>query len=343
MSNTPSIAVKDDAELFDLGQGKLWVGFVVRSLRRHWKRALFTFVVVTALSSFLALSSPKAFIASTVMQALPDETIAKVVSPGSSTASQPPAVLADATIRSQGNLEKIVDKLNLVRDYNINQGPVGRAKEVVFTKIFGASTNESKRRDIIAALRGALKVETEANEQIKQTINVGITWNDPQQAKAILDEVNTNYLADVRLKDVGQLEVPRTVLEAKLKEQNAKVDQLRKELNIPIDDERNLPESSPLRQELSIQSLFAQRFADADASLQTAEGSFALRYTVISPAETPKAPVSGSLKPLIIGLMGGLILAAFVTTATDILRGKVVETWQVARGMNLPLLAEIRN
>jgi hypothetical protein len=56
MSNTVTIS-KDDAELFDLGQGKLWIGFVIRSVRRHWKRALLTFLAVTALSTFLALSS----------------------------------------------------------------------------------------------------------------------------------------------------------------------------------------------------------------------------------------------------------------------------------------------
>jgi hypothetical protein len=343
VSNPPSIAVKDEAELFDFAQGKLWIGFVIRSVRRHWKRALVTFLVVTALSSFLALSSPKVYIASTVMQALPDETSSKVVSAGSSSTSQPPAVLADATIRSQANLEKIVDELQLVKRYNINQGPVGKMKELIFKKIVGSGDDANKRRDLVSALRNSLNVATVANEQIKQTINVDITWNDPEQAKEILDTVNKNYLADVRLKDVGQFEVPRRVLSEKLDEQNSKVAKLRTQLGIPIDDERNLPESSPLRQELAIQSAFAQRFADADAAIKTAEGSFALRYATISPAEVPKAPVSGSLKSLIIGLLGGAILAAFVTTATDILSGKVVEPWQVARGMNLPLLAEIRN
>ena len=132
------------------------------------------------------------------------------------------------------------------------------------------------------------------------------------------------------------------MLESKLAAQKVVVQKLREELGIPVDSEATMPDSSPLRQELVIQSTLAQRFSDADAALKTAEGSFALRYTVISPAETPKSPVSGSLKPLIIGLMGGLVLAAFVTTATDILRGKVVESWQIARSMNLPLLAEIR-
>ena len=195
---------------------------------------------------------------------------------------------------------------------------------------------------MVSQLRSALSVNTSANEQIKQTINVDLMWNDPIQSKEILDAVNANYLADVRLKDVGQLEVPRQVLESKLAAQKVVVQRLREELGIAVDSEATMPDSSPLRQELVIQSTLAQRFSDADAALKTAEGSFALRYAVISPAETPKAPVSGSLKPLIIGLMGGLVLAAFVTTLTDILRGKVVESWQIARSMNLPLLAEIR-
>ena len=333
---------KDDAELFDLGQGKLWIGFVIRSLRRHWKRALFTFVIVTALSTFLALSSPKTYIASTVMQALPDETRNIVVTPGANAVFQPPAVLADATIRSQGNLERIVDSLKLVEKSNINQGPVGKLKSAILEKLYGTGDQASKRRDMVSQLRSALSVTTSDNEQIKQTINVDLMWNDPIQSKDILDAVNANYLADVRLKDVGQLEVPRQVLESKLAAQKVVVQKLREELGIPVDSEATMPDSSPLRQELVIQSTLAQRFSDADAALKTAEGSFALRYTVISPAETPKSPVSGSLKPLIIGLMGGLVLAAFVTTATDILRGKVVESWQIARSMNLPLLAEIR-
>ena len=42
-------------------------------------------------------------------------------------------------------------------------------------------------------------------------------------------------------------------------------------------------------------------------------------------------------------LMGGAILAMFVSVAADILRGRVVEPWQATRAMNLPLLAELRS
>ncbi len=343
MSNIGAVGTKDEAELFDLGQGKLWIGFVVRSLRRHWKRALLTFLFITSLSTFAALSSPKAYFSSTVMQAIADDLGQKQVQgPGASTSSQPAAVRADATIRSQGNLEKIVDDLKLVDRYNINLGPVAKAKKVFFEKIFGLSDAASKRRDLVSQLRNTLSVKTEDTEQVKQTINISLIWNDPQQLKEILDRVNKNYLADVRVSDIGQLEVARQVLQEKLDGQNAVVQRLREELGIPADDTSNLPESSPIRQELTIQSTLAQRFSDADLALASAEATFRLRYDTVSPAEVPKAPLSGSLKSLIIGLMGGVILAAFVTTTTDVMRGKVVETWQVARGMNLPLLAEIR-
>ena len=42
------------------------------------------------------------------------------------------------------------------------------------------------------------------------------------------------------------------------------------------------------------------------------------------------------------GLVGGIAMAIFATTAVDIRGGRVLERWQVERGLKLPVLAEFK-
>lgn len=341
MSGAGSVVTADGGELFDLGQGKLWAGFIRRSMIRHWKRALAVFLVIFALASFFALSSPKQYAASTEMIAKADQLSGSAIDPTGANRGQPPAVTAESEIKSQTNLEKIVDDLRLVQTYNVSEGTLAKAKRSFFEKIFGKPDEVAKRRDVVNELRMKLSVHTDDQEQIKQTIMADVIWNDPGQAKEILDAVNKNYLADRRKADVEPAEIDRDVLEESLNDQSKKVDELRFELNVPPDDERSLPDSSPLRAELDILKQLKERYTNARLNLTSVESAFRLRYATITPAEAPTAPMSGSLKPLIAGILAGLMLAAFACAATDLLRGKVVEPWQVARSMNLPLLAEL--
>jgi hypothetical protein len=84
------------------------------------------------------------------------------------------------------------------------------------------------------------------------------------------------------------------------------------------------------------------RIQAANVELDLARTSFKYRYAVVTPAEIPKAPK----KPL--GLMvgvgsvlGGLVLAILAAAVADLMRGRILESWQVRRSLKVDILGEL--
>jgi hypothetical protein len=74
-----------------------------------------------------------------------------------------------------------------------------------------------------------------------------------------------------------------------------------------------------------------------------ARASIKHRFLVVRPALRPRNPMNGKVKLLvpIAGAFAGLALGALVAVALELRRGRVVQAWQVERGLGLPILAEL--
>jgi len=91
---------------------------------------------------------------------------------------------------------------------------------------------------------------------------------------------------------------------------------------------------------------YAKIKADIEAArvdLDFAQAAFRHRYTVILPAEPPRAPN----KPKVLIIMGGATIAALMlgvlaAVAAELRTGRLVNRWQVERILKLPVLAELR-
>lgn len=85
------------------------------------------------------------------------------------------------------------------------------------------------------------------------------------------------------------------------------------------------------------------RIEGARIELDTARAAFKYRYSVTKPAQVPKEPESPKPAMVVVGgLFAALVLALFAAVAADLRRGRVVEAWQVERGLGLRVLAEVR-
>lgn len=347
MTNAPGNQVIDGGDLFDLGQGKLWIGFVFRSIRRRKKAWAAVFLVASSLGTLAALAAPKLYYSGTTLIARNDSAIRQITLPGQSAdTADPPASLAEPTIKADNNLYRIVDELGLVATTRTNEGRVPSAIRGLTEKIFGKPDDRAQRKDIADRLRTSLSVNTTNSATQKQvpdtqTVEIGILWGDPVMATKIIEAATKNYFADRRVAEVGPAEDGLRIVEETKNEADKKVEQLRFDLNVPPDDARSLPDSSPLRPALEIQKEYDLRFQDARVSLKNAESAFAYRYRVVTVPEVPVAPVSGSLISILASLIAAGILATFVTTALDVLRGRILEPWQASRRLNLPLLVDI--
>jgi uncharacterized protein involved in exopolysaccharide biosynthesis len=108
------------------------------------------------------------------------------------------------------------------------------------------------------------------------------------------------------------------------------------------EDPRTEYERGQLRQLFGSYTSLLERIDQARMEMDTAEAAFKYRYGIITPPLIPKAPSSPRM-PLAIAasVLAALLAAVLAAVLADIRSGLVVESWQVARKLELPLLAEI--
>lgn len=97
-----------------------------------------------------------------------------------------------------------------------------------------------------------------------------------------------------------------------------------------------------LRSRLSAQQQILKRIDAAKLERHIAQKSFKYRFTVLTPAEFPRKPIKPNALIISLGaVVAGLVLGVFAALARDVLSGRVLESWQVERGLGLPVLAEL--
>ena len=84
------------------------------------------------------------------------------------------------------------------------------------------------------------------------------------------------------------------------------------------------------------------RIDGAKVKLRITRASYKYRYTVVTPAELPKGPNKATARTVGIGSVLGAVVFAFLLAAgLDLLKGSVLESWQVRRRLKVDVLGEL--
>lgn len=84
------------------------------------------------------------------------------------------------------------------------------------------------------------------------------------------------------------------------------------------------------------------RLNAAELELDAVRAAFKFRYNVVWPPQVPRDPVSPNpVKIFGAGILAALFFALIAASAPDLRSGRIVERWQVERGLRLPVLAEL--
>jgi len=103
-------------------------------------------------------------------------------------------------------------------------------------------------------------------------------------------------------------------------------------------------QSERVREARSRYQQISESLNSAQVELDTARAAFKHRYKVIKPAQVSKHPVSPNpLKVFGLGGIASLLFAFAVSAAADWRSGRVLERWQVERGLGLPVIADLRD
>ncbi len=112
-------------------------------------------------------------------------------------------------------------------------------------------------------------------------------------------------------------------------------------------DLRDDPEITVARAQLAMATSRYQdilmRIDAARIELDTARAAFKYRYTVVSPAQTPRNPISPNVPMIVMaGLLMAIVFCFLTTSLLDLRKGKVIEGWQVEKRLRLPVLAQVK-
>jgi uncharacterized protein involved in exopolysaccharide biosynthesis len=84
------------------------------------------------------------------------------------------------------------------------------------------------------------------------------------------------------------------------------------------------------------------RLDGAKVELEITRAAYKHQYTVVTPAELPNRPTKPTRQLVATGsLVGATILAILLATISDMLAGRILESWQIRRALKLDVLGEL--
>jgi succinoglycan biosynthesis transport protein ExoP len=97
-----------------------------------------------------------------------------------------------------------------------------------------------------------------------------------------------------------------------------------------------------LKKRQDAHDVMVSRLVNANLQSETANVAFNYRYIVTEPPVMPRKPVKPNVPVLIIGgAVGGVVLGVLLALLADIFSGRILETWQVTRFLQMKALGEL--
>jgi uncharacterized protein involved in exopolysaccharide biosynthesis len=333
------LAPGEAGELFDLRQAQQLIGMLFRSVKRHKTRALVAFVTIAMASVLLGYSTPKQYLSYSTMQLKPSN-ISDYLAPNEIRAQIDPRKGVKETVLQQKNLESVVDQLKLVDELAANKSPIGRVFGLLSRG--GAADPDAKRRDAVDELRKNLTIRTPTEEGVYETV-IAVTWTNPITATNIAKLLQDNFIEARRQEEVTFIEPIVALLQTTADRQQESFEEITTRIGPVNPIDMSASDQASLT---SAQSKLTEAQAKLDNSKLAFEGSkadFDIRYSVSQEPQIPKRALNGRLRSYILGLAAGTLAAFLVAGLADLMKGAFIESWQVVRKLNLPVLAEIPN
>ncbi len=333
------LAPGEAGELFDVRQAQQLFGMLFRSVRRHLTRSLIAFLAISSMAILLGYSTPKKYLAYSVMELKPTQLTPELISPGEPVTVSDPRKGVRETVLQQKNLESIVQKLGLVEELRTTRSPIARLFEKIRPPV---PDPVADKRDAVDELRASINVTVPAADGQYETV-ITVTWPNPVTATNIAKSLQDNFIEERRTTEVTQIRTIVAILKERANEAQTGLDETSKrignlgELEIPAAD-RGLLTAAQTKQTAA-----QTTFEKGELKLRTAESDFGTRYSVSQDPQVPKRALNGRVKSYILGIVAGLLAALFVAALADLTKGAFVEPWQITRKLNLPVLAELKD
>lgn len=322
--NESATASLDDVVLFDTAKlRQAWL-HACRALRRYPLSAATGVLLVLAVSSVTLLAAPLTYQSTGVVSARSDVVSSSIANPARTVPSGADQPLANAreTILSESSIDRIIDSADLLNRTRAGETTLGRFRRETLQSLGLQTESPKKREDLRRALRLALSVQIDGGSNGPDRVTIIATWNNRRDATAIVTEAQTNFLQDRRDASLGPIQDALEILERYSAEADIEVGRLREELNFPLTETRDIPDSSPLRAALAQQADLSSRLNGAQIELDAAEAAFKYRYTVVETPVEPLAPTSSLITRIAITLLMAIAVGIGAASTRTAVRRK---------------------
>jgi uncharacterized protein involved in exopolysaccharide biosynthesis len=182
---------EDEASGLDLERVKELLGFAARSPRRHKGLSIGLFCAGVGVTAALVVLLPRAYTTEVKLLAQKNLVVPSIGNPNRSMPFDPDNAqrsIADV-VSERANVVALVKDVDLVDRWDAERPPVLRAKDAVFSAIFGKPSEDDKLRALLAVVEQ--KVVVAADDT---SVTITVEWAEPQMAYELASTVQKNFL-----------------------------------------------------------------------------------------------------------------------------------------------------
>ncbi|MEP7118996.1 MAG: hypothetical protein ABI880_15515, partial [Acidobacteriota bacterium] len=180
-----------------------YIGFVIRSLRRHWRGALLTFLLSLAAVGLALSAWPRTYQIDGRLLVQSSSLVSSLVNPerGASREGLGPTLAAQEIVKSRDRLLAIMQTTDLLAEWDRTRTPLFKLKDWAMSLLGGAPTEESR----LDAMAGLLEDRLQVSTTDEGTVMFVLKWPDPVMGRKLVDGAMQSFLEHRRVTEAAAI------------------------------------------------------------------------------------------------------------------------------------------
>jgi len=200
----------ENADLFDFGQIRDYLGFVRRAVGRHKLLVLIAWISVMGVAAGTLAILPRSYHVETKILAQQNHVIAALGNPNRTVPrdADAPTKAASETVLRRDNLISLIKQTDLVDQWEATRAPANRMKDWVMKVLKGPPTEEDRVDALVGLLEKKLQVQIGEG-----TVIIMIDWPNDEMAFRLVEAAQQNFLEARHVSEISSISEAISILE----------------------------------------------------------------------------------------------------------------------------------
>lgn len=188
-----------------------YLGFLARSVRRHWQGTALT-VAATLVAVVIGVSVwPRTYQIDGRLLVQSSSLVSSLVNPerGATREGLGPTLAAQEIVKSRDKLLAIMEETQLLAEWERTRTPIFKAKDWLMALVFGQPTPEGR----VDAMAGLLEDRLQVGTNDEGTVTFILRWPDPDMGRKLVDGAMQSFLEHRRVTEAAAITDSIAILE----------------------------------------------------------------------------------------------------------------------------------